>query len=560
MLNDYQRRVAYQLESNTLVSASPGSGKTKTLVARAEHKLDSLPAKKTLALITYTNAAADEIASRLVSNTPIFIGTIHRFCLEYILRPFSWLYNWSKPRIASYENLRQFIDDNVDLSLTIDDLNMIRKDIHGNIDLTVDWNNNNAIEEVAFKYYSYLERINVIDFNEILYRSFKIVAENKFVAISLSNKFYEILIDEFQDTSYFQYSILKIINDSGPTTYFMVGDERQSIYRFAGAFSGSFQNAQTDFSTNIENLPITYRSTNNIVKAYCSLFENHPEIINESENNCISIPIQSIEYDRNNHAGILRQIISHLYVNNGIPLSEIAILSARWQESFFASRELRVNYNVVGLGALPHPSRNLNNSTFNLFRTLVQFRYRQSIGRLRAIKRAIELHFLENGVSYEEKAINVIQNKLLESIIGVDTLIPLENGLLVVLDIFNNTFQVDHPTFHDIILRIQPDELPLWSLAKYFKTLSGVDGITINTIHQAKGLEFEAVVLDSINTGRIPYQVWDSRNRQYLPPTPISIEDGRKLFYVAVSRAKKHLVITHNWNPSFFVDIIRSEV
>ena len=89
MLNDYQKIAAFGYEGNTLVSASPGSGKTRTLIARAEHKLDSIPANKTLALITYTNAAADEIAERIVSEQSTFIGTIHRFCLEFILRPYS---------------------------------------------------------------------------------------------------------------------------------------------------------------------------------------------------------------------------------------------------------------------------------------------------------------------------------------------------------------------------------------------------------------------------------------------------------------------------------------
>jgi len=68
MLNHLQKKAAFKNSGNTLVSASPGTGKTKTLIARAEHKLDSLPCKKTIALITYTNSAADEIASRLVSH------------------------------------------------------------------------------------------------------------------------------------------------------------------------------------------------------------------------------------------------------------------------------------------------------------------------------------------------------------------------------------------------------------------------------------------------------------------------------------------------------------
>ena len=109
----------------------------------------------------------------------------------------------------------------------------------------------------------------------------------------------------------------------------------------------------------------------------------------------------------------------------------------------------------------------------------------------------------------------------------------------------------------EIILRIDEKEKPFWKIEKYFKALSGVDGITINTIYQAKGLEYDAVILDQMNLGRIPHQRWDKVNKIYLPPTNDNIEDGRKLFYVAISRAKKHLIIIYNWNPSMFIKNIK---
>ena len=96
---------------------------------------------------------------------------------------------------------------------------------------------------------------------------------------------------EFQDTNIFQYNIFKLIKEQGPITFFMVGDERQSIYRFAGAINNSFEIAEIDFKTSHQNLPITYRSTDNIVEAYCSLFYNHPRIINKSEHKNLGISV-----------------------------------------------------------------------------------------------------------------------------------------------------------------------------------------------------------------------------------------------------------------------------
>ncbi|WP_028123102.1 UvrD-helicase domain-containing protein [Epilithonimonas tenax] len=68
MLNSRQKKAAFEISGNTIVSASPGTGKTKTLIARAQKKLESIPKHKSLALITYTNAAADEIASSGYAN------------------------------------------------------------------------------------------------------------------------------------------------------------------------------------------------------------------------------------------------------------------------------------------------------------------------------------------------------------------------------------------------------------------------------------------------------------------------------------------------------------
>jgi superfamily I DNA/RNA helicase len=132
MLNPIQHDVVFNSPGNTIVSASPGSGKTRTLVARAQHKLDSLPHRKCIGLITYTNAGADEIASRLVTNqqSDVFIGTIHRFCLEFILKPFGWIYKYSKPKVISYDELMEFIELNPDLDLgnsPLDELNKIKK-------------------------------------------------------------------------------------------------------------------------------------------------------------------------------------------------------------------------------------------------------------------------------------------------------------------------------------------------------------------------------------------------------------------------------------------------
>ena len=112
-----------------------------------------------------------------------------------------------------------------------------------------------------------------------------------------------------------------------------------------------------------------------------------------------------------------------------------------------ASRALRSHYNVVGLGVLPHNIRNLNNSSFNLLRTLAQFRYKQSIGRLRAISRAIELHVLENNLSYDDKGIGFLQNNLISKFEELNINVQLVEGLENISTIFDEIFQIEHSSF-----------------------------------------------------------------------------------------------------------------
>jgi len=560
MLNEKQRQVVYDMLGNTIVSASPGSGKTKTLVARAQNKLETIPLHKSLALITYTNAGADEISYRLADqDNKVFVGTIHRFCLEFILRPFGWVYGWYKPRVVTYDELNEFVEGNKILGLgnsPLDELNKIKKTLDGFLNTTVEWNNSTDIETVANAFYDFLQSKKAIDFNEILYRSYKIITENDFVVTSLANKFYEISIDEFQDTNIYQYEILKAIQQKKTCTFFMVGDEKQRIYRFAGAIDKAFEKASTDFEAPIIVLEVTYRSTSNIINTYSSLFDNHPVLTNESKYKGIDYKAIFLQTDKNDHNATLERLVETFIKKGNVEPSEIAILSTQWRDALGASQALRSRFRVVGLGALPHKS--LNNSTFNLFRCLSRFSHSSTVRSLRVIRRAIELHVLENNLIVGETEFTHITNFLISKFIQIDNTLPLTDGIIEAQKIFDIVFKVTHSAFAELLNLIDPEEATQWTFEKYIETLSGVAGITINTIHQAKGLEYEVVILNQINEGKIPYQVWDKTNKMYLPLTEESREDGRTLLYVGVSRAKAILVVLHNWKPSMFIDTLKA--
>jgi superfamily I DNA/RNA helicase len=229
----------------------------------------------------------------------------------------------------------------------------------------------------------------------------------------------------------------------------------------------------------------------------------------------------------------------------------------QWRDALDISRKLRNKYRIVGLGALPHKS--INNSTFNLIRCLSRFLFSSSVKNIRIIRRAIELHILENNLEIDDSEINYITNSLITRLSKVDKRLSLLDGITELQKVFDSIFRITHAAFKEIIGLINEEEATLWTFEKYIETLSGVSGITINTIHQAKGLEYRVVILNQINENKIPHQRYLGRNGNeylYAPLTEESTEDGRTLFYVGISRAKEALVILHNWKPSLFIPTI----
>lgn len=561
-LNKNQKKAVFEYDGNCVVVASPGTGKTKTLVARAQNKIESLPRHQVLVLITYTNAAANEIASRLINSKSIFIGTIHSFCLEYILRPFSWINKWFIPRVISDEQVSDFIEQNTDIrgqdgnTNIIEELGKIKRRLDGSWNENVEWNLTIPLKVVAERYSTYKKDLKVIDFNEILYRSYKLICSYPFISTSVSAKCYEILVDEFQDTNEFQYEIFKIINNVGLSSFFLVGDPKQRIFTFAGAIEDAFEKAKEDFRAKCYNLTEAYRSTDNIVKTYSCLFDDHPLVENKSEWANIPVEVKIIETTKDNNSRIVEDILNRLNNHWKVKPDEIAILSTSWFSAYSLSKDLRRMFPLVGLGALPH--KYINNSTMSLLQELSKYRVNSTIKNLRAIKRCVEVHLLENNLEISDNNINKATNYLITEFLKLDINKSIDQGLKDVRNIFNRSFKQDHVTFDIVLDKTDSSELNIWTLEKYINTLAGVGGIHCNTIHKAKGLEYDAVILNGMNENRIPHQKLLCRKTYlYQGLSLTDIEEGRNLFYVAVSRARKYLIVLHNWKPSMFISTIK---
>src|SRR5690606_3241415 len=200
----------------------------------------------------------------------------------------------------------------------------------------------------------------------------------------------------------------------------------------------------------------TYRSTSNIINAYSSLFENHPELTNESKYKAVDYKVIFKQTKKDDHNANLEFYVEHFINKGNVAPSEIAILSTQWRDALAVSKALRGKFQVVGLGALPHKS--LNNSTFNLFRCLSRFSHSSTVRSLRVIRRAVELHVLENNLIISETEFNYISNTLISKFINVEKSLPLRDGITKIQNIFNSIFKVTHSTFTELLNMIDEDE------------------------------------------------------------------------------------------------------
>ena len=554
-LNEKQKTAVNEY-GNVFVSDPPGSGKTRTLIARAEKKLENYD--KPVALITYTNAAADEMRNRIDSEKKIFVGTIHKFCLEYILRPFGWLYDWENLKVISFDDKKEIKEEikiRFGSKIQYRFFDNVRKKLNGEIDLS----NIDYSFEIADFYFDYLRKNELVDFNEILYRAYKILDDNQFIRTSLASKFTEILVDEFQDINYFQYEIIKLLDKDKLCSFFMVGDFRQSIMRFAGAMDLEFEVIESDFNCRTIQLNKTYRSTDNIVDSYTSLFNNHPEIDNRSEYNDLNIKLyikscnsscrckKCYDYCKNN-VNIIEDILDSL-LEEGIEESEIAILSPWRNDAKKIGDKLAGKFNIVGPYVLPHSVKGIKStSAFQLIKSLSKYFVKSSVSNLRNIKAAIENYLLENNISIKQEKINLLTKNLLI------TLFENENAKIIkalknIESEFNRHFGVSQQEFDEIINKIELNGKERLIFSKYLRILSGIDGIFNQTIYAAKGLEFDAVILNRIDEGRIPH--WTASSKK-------EFDDGRKLFYVGLSRAKRYLAVIHAYDKSRFISEVRN--
>ena len=282
-LNDAQRQAVTSESQKLLVLAGAGSGKTKVLVHRIAWLIEALSnSTHSILAVTFTNKAASEMTGRIESilNQPIpemWCGTFHSISNKLLRRhyaeaglekDFSILDSDDQLRVIKRILKELELDDDQwqpekvrwQINNWKDDA-LRPKDIDDKGDFNLE-----MLKRIYAQYEAYMKRENLLDFAELILRSYELIRDNADIRKLYQNKFRNVLIDEFQDTNAIQFKWIKnLVGEKSTLT--AVGDDDQSIYGWRGAKIENINKFAKEKETEIVRLEQNYRSTGNILNA-----------------------------------------------------------------------------------------------------------------------------------------------------------------------------------------------------------------------------------------------------------------------------------------------------
>ncbi|MFA1753467.1 UvrD-helicase domain-containing protein [Xanthomonas campestris] len=553
---------AVREERSSFLLACPGSGKTRTLIYKIAYELSRLNSKrKFIAALTYTNRAADEIHERIeelgVDTSQLWVGTIHSFCLEWILKP----YGIYEPALA--HGFR--IIDSYEQEKLWEELCRTQQGIapwdcgyyftYQGYNLSCrDQRKHTRLQAIFPLYFRRLADNRQIDFELILYYASCLIRSQPQIAKVLASIFQWVLIDEYQDTKRIQYDIVAAIVRAGAerTLLFVVGDPNQAIFGSLGGFAMSVSELQQLCGVHIEERALTdnYRSTDRLIR-YFSNFTTHLTTIrgagaNRTLNSAISY---NTVIGRDDLETELVRLI-RLSTDQGILPSQICVLAPWWILLAGVTRRLAgalPEFQFDGPGMVPF-SRDHENFWYRLSRiALTQASPDQHVRRMRWANEVIA-DLLSDGVdTYGLTAKHLLRESnsvILAETDGLQYLRLYFDALMARIGIdwqSHRLLREHHQAFFESsaakVDRLRREGTPYIGEIEFFrKVFQHRSGITVNTIHGVKGGEFDVVIAFGLLQGMVPnFNEEDDADK--------GAASAKKLLYVVGSRARKHLYL-----------------
>jgi ATP-dependent DNA helicase UvrD/PcrA len=603
-LNPQQLEAITLPKQSVLVLAGAGSGKTRVLTTRIAYLIQSGQVSPySILAVTFTNKAAKEMLMRINAMLPIntrgmWIGTFHGLCNRLLRTHY---------QDAGLPQAFQILD-------VADQLAMIRRVLKG---LSVDdkrfpprqvlWFINNAKEsgrraanvvaddpytrhllEFYSAYEQQCERESVVDFAELLLRSYEMLNRNKALRDHYRERFDHILVDEFQDTNRLQYDWLKLlagVDTDHPAAVFVVGDDDQSIYAFRGADTGNMRSFECDFGiAKIIKLEQNYRSHGNILAAANAVISQNTERLGkhlwtaDDQGELLRAYCGLTDFDE---ASFIVDEVKALQ-SQGIPLAQMALLyrsnaqSRVLEHSLFNAalpyrvyggmrffERMEIKHALAYLRLIVHPDDD------NAMLRIINFPARgigtRSLEQLQDVARQQNCSlwtaatqkwnsdgsnagsnpkgvtgFVSLIMSMRQDWESLPLPQIVERVLTQSGLISHYKNERDGADRLENLHELVNAAI-SFVHEVDDDSLIAFlthaSLeAGDHQAGSGQDALQLMTVHAAKGLEFHAVFLSGLEEGLFPHD--NSLNDSN------GLEEERRLMYVAMTRARRRLYLT----------------
>ncbi|MCX7942927.1 MAG: ATP-dependent helicase [Deltaproteobacteria bacterium] len=601
LLNEEQLEVVTSDLGPSICIAGAGSGKTRVITYRVAYLLSKMNLRGKVVLLTFTNKAAKEMLSRvgqIVSNYHSFVvgGTFHHIAVAY-LRKFAEVLGFKKEfTILDNEDSQELIE------LTLDELSLKRDsfiqasvllDLYGLMINTLKSAEDIILEKrpyllkyadeitrVFIRYNHKKETLSLMDFDDILKFFFILLSQHKEVKKSITEEISYVLVDEFQDTSPIQAEIAYLLA-SETNNIMVVGDDAQSIYSFRGACVDNMLNFPKRYKDcKIFNLKFNYRSTENILSIAQDIISSNKEqfkkelkpIRREGDK-----PWLVSAEDSEEEARFISSRIAEL-INDGHKPSEIAVLYRAHSHSMELQMELsKANIPfVIRSGLRFFEQAHLKDLTAFLrilYNTDDEISFRRLVKMFSGIgnsaAKTLRDKFLASKMDIFEWIKSVKDPPSGKAKIGFEEFKRIMIGVeklrderpSEILGLFVKEFYSDFLKRHypDAVERLIDVEFFVDFVSRYnnlselFSELSLIsnlevergkgaeksidDYVVLSTVHQAKGLEFKSVFIMGLAEGMFPSQYSMSKDRE--------LEEERRLFYVAITRAKDHLYLSY---------------
>ncbi|MGO5443648.1 ATP-dependent helicase [Faecalimonas sp. LCP19S3_D12] len=586
-LNPSQVQAVVHKDGPCMVLAGPGSGKTLTITKRIEYLIGKHHVSpEEILVITFTKAASVEMKERFVrlcgqKAGPVTFGTFHGIYYGIL----KWAYRMNASNILSEEQKYQLLKQVIGrMEIDIDDEKDFLQGIAGEIGNIknnqiplAEYESLNCSEEVFREIFEQYEkerkRLKKIDFDDMLVLVYELFKKRPDILSMWQRKFRYILIDEFQDINQVQYDVIRMLA-APENNLFIVGDDDQSIYRFRGARPDIMLGFKKDYPDTKEILlDVNYRSTKAIVNGAARVIRHnvnrYPKQIITTNEQGETVHIQEVRHPIEESKYVVSQIQEAK--KRGIPSSEIAVLF-RTNVEARALAETFMEYNMpfrmkermpnlyehfIAQDLIAYLKMALGDRSRKSFLAIMN-RPNRYIGRDSVEGTTISFESLRKFYCDKDWMLDRIDQLEVDFRI-LKNMAPYGAIQYIRKHIGYDEFLKEYAAFRKINMEDLKEVLrEIEERAKAFRTIeewfthieeyseelkrqsqqkeTDPEAITFMTMHGSKGLEFDLVFIIGANETITPYKKAETKEE---------VEEERRMFYVAMTRARKKLIISY---------------